>query len=105
VVTDVVHAVWVSRALSCPRPTRWLQQVHSLLPDEQPTAASRRALSARLTCQVSIRPSNAGDRTYLVLAKPNLIPKDIRLLGLALAGREAAGQKSPRKHAQTAQNL
>jgi hypothetical protein len=52
-----------------------------------------------------MRTPNAGDRTYLVLAKPNLITKDIRLRGLAVAEREAAGRKSPHNHAQTAQNL
>ena len=40
-----------------------------------------------------------------MLAKPNLIMKDIRLRGLAVAGREAAERKSPHNHAQTAQNL
>jgi hypothetical protein len=48
---------------------------------------------------------NAGDRTYLVLAKPNLIMNDIRLRGLAVAGSDAAGRKSPYNHAQTARNL
>jgi hypothetical protein len=48
---------------------------------------------------------NAGDRTYLVLAKPNVIMNDIRLRGLAVAGTEAGGRKSPDNHAQTAQNL
>jgi hypothetical protein len=47
----------------------------------------------------------AGDRTYLVLAKPNVIMNDIRLRGLAVAGSEAAGRKSPLNHAQTARNL
>ena len=39
--------------------------------------------------------ANAGDRNYLVLAKPNVIMNDIRLRGLAVAGNEAAGRKSP----------
>ena len=47
-----------------------------------------------------MRTPNAGDRTYL-----DLIMKDIRLRGLAVAEREAAGRKSPHNHAQTAQNL
>jgi hypothetical protein len=38
---------------------------------------------------------NAGDRTYLVLTKPNVIMNDIRLRGLSVAGSEAAGRKSP----------
>jgi hypothetical protein len=46
-----------------------------------------------------------GDRTYLVLAKPNVIMNDIRLRGLAVAGSDAAGRKSPHNHAQTARNL
>jgi hypothetical protein len=48
---------------------------------------------------------NAGDRNYLVLAKPNVIMNDIRLRGLAVAGTDAAGRKSPNNHAQTARNL
>jgi hypothetical protein len=31
--------------------------------------------------------ANAGDRTYLVLAKPNVVMNDIRLRGLAVAGK------------------
>jgi hypothetical protein len=49
--------------------------------------------------------ANAGDRSYLVLAKPNVIMNDIRLRGLAVAGNEAAGRKSPDNHAQTVRNL
>ena len=49
--------------------------------------------------------ANAGDRSYLVLAKPNVIMNDIRLRGLAVAGSDAAGRKSPANHAQTARNL
>ena len=49
--------------------------------------------------------ANAGDRNYLVLAKPNVIMNDIRLRGLAVAGNDAAGRKSPHNHAQTARNL
>jgi Sigma-70, region 4 len=48
---------------------------------------------------------NAGDRNHLVLAKPNVIMNDIRLRGLAVAGSDAAGRKSPHNHAQTARNL
>jgi transcriptional regulator with XRE-family HTH domain len=48
---------------------------------------------------------HAGDRTYLVLAKPNVIMNDIRLRGLAVAGSAAVGRKSPHNHAQTARNL
>jgi hypothetical protein len=49
--------------------------------------------------------ADAGDRTYLVLAKPNVIMNDIRLRGLAVAGSDAGGRKNPRNHAQTARNL
>jgi hypothetical protein len=49
--------------------------------------------------------ADAGDRNYLVLAKPNVIMNDIRLRGLAVAGNEAAGRKSPDNHAQTTRNL
>ena len=38
---------------------------------------------------------NTGDRSYLVLAKPNVIINDIRLRGLAVAGDDAAGQEEP----------
>jgi hypothetical protein len=48
---------------------------------------------------------NAGDRNYLVLAKPNVIMNDIRLRGLAVEWTEAAGRKSPHNHAQNAWNL
>ena len=48
---------------------------------------------------------HAGDRTYLVLAKPNVIMNDIRLRGLAVAGTDAAGRKSPANHTQTVRNL
>jgi hypothetical protein len=47
----------------------------------------------------------AGDRRYLVLAKPSVIVNDIRLRGLSVAGSDAAGRKSPHNHAQTARNL
>jgi hypothetical protein len=39
--------------------------------------------------------ANAEDRTYLVLGKPNVIMNDIRVRGLAVAGSDAAGRKSP----------
>jgi hypothetical protein len=46
-----------------------------------------------------------GDRTYLVLAKPNVIMNDTRLRGLAVAGGDAAGRKIDHNRAQTARNL
>ena len=49
--------------------------------------------------------ADSGDGDYLVLAKPNVIMNDIRLRGLAVAGSDAAGRKSPDNHAQTARNL
>ena len=49
--------------------------------------------------------AHAVDRNYLVLAKPNVIMNDIRLRGLAIAGGNAAGRKSPDNHAQTVRNL
>ena len=49
--------------------------------------------------------ADAGDRSYPALAKPNVIMNDIRLRGLAVAGTEAAGRKSPHNHAQTVRNL
>ena len=49
--------------------------------------------------------ADVGDRSYLVLAKPNVIINDIRLRGLAVAGSDAAGRRSPHNHAQTARNL
>jgi hypothetical protein len=49
--------------------------------------------------------ADSGDRTYLVLAKPNVIMNDIRLRGLAVAGSDADGRKNKHNHAQTARNL
>lgn len=49
--------------------------------------------------------NTARDRTYLVLAKPNVIMNEIRLRGLAVAGGLAAGRKRPPNHAQTVRNL
>jgi hypothetical protein len=46
-----------------------------------------------------------GDRSYLVLAKPDVIINDTRLRGLGVAGSDAAGRRSPHNHAQTARNL
>jgi hypothetical protein len=40
-----------------------------------------------------------------VLAKPNAIMNDIRLRGLAVAGHDSAGRRSPHNHTQTARNL
>ena len=48
--------------------------------------------------------ANGGDRSYLVLAKPNVIMNDIRLRGLAVAS-EAGSRKNSHNHAQTARNL
>jgi len=45
------------------------------------------------------------DRNYRVLAKPNVIMNYTRHRGLAVAGSDAAGRKSPDNHAQTARNL
>jgi hypothetical protein len=49
--------------------------------------------------------ADVGDRSYLVLAKPNVIMNDIRLRGVAVAGSDAAGRKSPDNQAQTVRNL
>jgi hypothetical protein len=49
--------------------------------------------------------ADAGDRNYLVLAKPNVIMNDIRLRALAVGGNDAAGRKNSHNHAQTARNL
>jgi hypothetical protein len=48
---------------------------------------------------------DVGDRSYLVLAKPNVIMNDSRLRALAVAGSDAAGRKNPHNHAETARNL
>jgi hypothetical protein len=45
------------------------------------------------------------DRSYLVLTKPDVIMNDVRLRGLALAGDQAAGRRSPHNHAQMVRNL
>ena len=47
----------------------------------------------------------SGDRSYLVLAKPNVIMNDIRLRGLEVAGSHAAGRNIPHNHAQAVRNL
>jgi hypothetical protein len=80
-----------------------------------PTRAERRGTggaqfrldgSCPRALRAACRPDNAsGDRSYLVLAKPNVIMNDIRLRGLAVGGSEAAGRKSPHNHAQTVRNL
>jgi hypothetical protein len=49
--------------------------------------------------------ANAGDRTYLVLARPDVIMNDTRPRGLVVAGSDADGRKNPHNHAQTARNL
>jgi hypothetical protein len=75
------------------------------------TAARRAAHSLALSrAQLLYLPdadadTNSGDRSYLVLAKPNVIINDLRLRGLAVTGSDAAGRKSPHNHAQTARNL
>jgi transcriptional regulator with XRE-family HTH domain len=38
--------------------------------------------------------ADIADRTYLVLAKPNVIMNDIRLRGLAVGGSDSAGRKA-----------
>jgi hypothetical protein len=47
----------------------------------------------------------SGDRSYLVLAKPNVIMNDVRLRRLGVAGSQAAGRKTPHNHAQAIRNL
>jgi hypothetical protein len=49
--------------------------------------------------------ANPGDRSYLVLAKPDVIMNELRIRGLAVAGSEASGRKNPHNHAQSARNL
>ena len=73
--------------------------------DEQPTVSPRWVVPVCFTCRAPIWTPIQGDRTYLVLAKPNVIMNDIRLRGLAVAGSDAAGRKGPDNHAQTARNL
>jgi hypothetical protein len=61
---------------------------------------------ARLLYVPGADPDDAsGDRSYLVLAKPNVIMNDIRLRGLGVAGSDAAGRKSPHNHGQAVRNL
>jgi hypothetical protein len=79
--------------------------------DDQPlTNFSRCHVHELLECPCVHMPgadadANASDRNYLVLAKPNVIMNDIRVRGLAVAGSDAAGRKSPHNHVQTARNL
>jgi hypothetical protein len=49
--------------------------------------------------------ANASDRSYLVLAKPNVIKNDIRLRRLGVAGSSAGGRKNEPNHAQTVRNI
>ena len=42
---------------------------------------------------------SSGDRNDLVVGKPNVVMNDMRLRGLAVAGSDAAGRKSPHNHA------
>jgi hypothetical protein len=94
--------------------------VHAAVVDHLGRAPSRAELTAARRAAHSLAASggarvlhlagadtdaDAGDRSYLVLAKPNVIMNDIRLRGLAVAGSDAASRKSPRNHAQTARNL
>jgi hypothetical protein len=61
---------------------------------------------ARVLYVPGVNPDDAsGDRSYLVLAKPNVIMNDIRLRGLGVAGTHAAGRKTPHNHTQAVQNL
>jgi hypothetical protein len=48
---------------------------------------------------------DAGDRNYLVLAKPSVIMNDARLRGLRLQAAKPPGRKSTHNHAQTVRNL
>jgi hypothetical protein len=73
--------------------------------DEPPTVSPHQGRARVLHIPGAEADANAGDRNYLVLAKPNVIMNDIRLRGLAVAGTEASGRKSPDNHAQTARNL
>jgi integrase len=111
--------------VSCRRPAlgRWKQVLADPLdqnlahlgrpPTRAELSAARRAahsLAASDRARVLHVPgadadANAGDRTYLVLAKPNVIKNDIRLRGLAVAGGDGVGRKEPHNHAQTARNL
>ena len=77
----------------------------SPLPDVPPTVWPPWVVPACCMCRAPKRDADRGDRNYLVLAKPNVIMSDIRLRGLAVAGIDAAGRKSPHNHAQTARNL
>jgi hypothetical protein len=43
---------------------------------------------------------NAGDRNYLVLARPNVIMNDTGLRGLGVADSRAASRRSPHNHEQ-----
>ena len=49
--------------------------------------------------------NNAGDRSYLVKAKPDVIMNDTRLRGLAVAEMRRPVGRGPDNHAPTPQNL
>ena len=73
--------------------------------DEPPPASPPLVGPACVTWRAVDAHAYRGDRNYLVQAKPNKIMNDTRLRGLAVAGSDAAGRKSPHNHAQTARNL
>jgi hypothetical protein len=75
-----------------------------MLLDEPPTVSPPSVAPAYCTCRGDVD-ADPGDRSYLVLAKPNVIMNDTRLRGLAVAGSDVAGRRGPHNHAQTARNL
>jgi hypothetical protein len=80
-------------------------ELSSPLPDERLTVSPTWVVPASSTCLAPIAHDSAGDRTYLMLARPNVIMNDILLQGVAVAGSQAASRKRPHNHAQTARNL
>ena len=76
-----------------------------MLHDERPTVLAALGRARVLHVPGADGNDNVGDRSHLVLAKPNVIMNDTRLQGLGVAGSDAAGRKSPHYHAQSARNL
>jgi hypothetical protein len=66
---------------------------------EQRAGAALQAMitDEHLTVGDSAIDDDAGDRTYLVLARPNVIMNDIRLRGLAVAGSQPPVARAPQQ--------
>ena len=81
-----------------------LAPLSSPLPDEPPIVWPFSVVPGCFTPGADAD-ANAGDRDYLVLAKPNVIMNDIRLRGLAVAGTWASWHFRPNARFQPPRSL